>query len=46
MSNENDKDQVDLTGEPAADMADTTVLPEDYVFDADAADAQAGEIPR
>ena len=43
MSNENDKDQVDLTGEPAADMADTTVLPEDYVFDADAADAQAGD---
>jgi len=49
MSNENDKDSIDLAGdhEPEraeqADMADTTVLPDDYALDSEGAGERAGD---
>jgi molecular chaperone GrpE len=43
MSTKKDADQTDMANAAAADMAETTVLPEDFVVGADATDEQAGE---
>jgi molecular chaperone GrpE len=43
MSTKKDADQTDMANAAAADMAETTVLPEDNGVEAGAADEQAGE---
>jgi molecular chaperone GrpE len=43
MSTKKDADQTDMANAADADMAETTVLPEDYGVEAGAADEQAGE---
>jgi molecular chaperone GrpE len=43
MSTNKDVDQTDVANAADADMAETTVLPEDYGVEAGAADEQAGE---
>jgi molecular chaperone GrpE len=42
MSTNKDADQTDMANAADADMAETTVLPEDFAVEADAADEQAG----